>query len=109
MLGSFSRSVLGSTRCTRRLYQTGSFRSPSVESAGKGHFSKRLFSKKAAEDGAKSTEASPSQIAQFWSRFTGPKEMPPRWTPAWYREMVVVCTVFAITGSSTMILVSSSC
>jgi hypothetical protein len=31
--------------------------------------------------------------------------MPPRWTFTWYREMVLLCTVFAITGSSTMVLV----
>jgi hypothetical protein len=34
------------------------------------------------------------------------KEMPPRNTPRWYGEMVLLCTVFAITGSSTMVLVS---
>lgn len=47
-----------------------------------------------------------SGLTQMWNRFIGPKEMPPRWTAAWYREMVLVCTVFAITGSSTMVLVS---
>lgn len=47
-----------------------------------------------------------SGFSQMWNRFIGPKEMPPRWTAAWYREMVLVCTVFAITGSSTMVLVS---
>lgn len=45
------------------------------------------------------------QITRFWQSFTGPKPMPERWTPSWYREMVLVCTVFAITGSSTMIVV----
>ncbi len=47
-----------------------------------------------------------STLSQLWSRFIGPKEMPPRWTPRWYSEMVLICTVFGITGSSTMILVS---
>ena len=46
-----------------------------------------------------------ASMAQMWKRFIGPKEMPPRGTFAWYREMVLVCTVFAITGSSTMVLV----
>jgi hypothetical protein len=41
----------------------------------------------------------------FWQRFWEPKEMPPRHTLAWYREMVLICTVFAVTGSSTMVLV----
>jgi hypothetical protein len=31
--------------------------------------------------------------------------MPPRKTFAWYKEMVLICTVFAITGTSTMMLV----
>ena len=41
----------------------------------------------------------------FLQRFLAPKPMPPRNTPAWYREMTLLCTVFAITGSSTMFLV----
>jgi hypothetical protein len=41
----------------------------------------------------------------FLQKFLSPKPMPPRNTPAWYREMVLLCTVFAITGSSTMFLV----
>jgi len=41
----------------------------------------------------------------FMDRFLGPKEMPEKGTFAWYREMVLICTVFAITGSSTMIMV----
>jgi hypothetical protein len=47
-----------------------------------------------------------SGFSQMWNRFLGPKEMPPRWSSTWYREMVLLCTVFAITGSSTMVLVS---
>lgn len=38
-------------------------------------------------------------------RFLGPKVMPERGTFQWYREMVLLCTVFAITGTSTMVLV----
>lgn len=52
-------------------------------------------------------KSSASGLSQMWNRFIGPKEMPPRWSAAWYREMVLVCTVFAITGSSTMVLVSA--
>jgi hypothetical protein len=44
-------------------------------------------------------------MSQAWNKFLGPKPMPERWTVPWYREMVVICTVFAITGSSTMVLV----
>jgi hypothetical protein len=37
--------------------------------------------------------------------FLAHKEMPPRYTFQWYREMLLICTVFGITGTSTMILV----
>ena len=39
---------------------------------------------------------------QWW---LSPKEIPPRWTLKWYGEMVLICTVFAITGTSTMVMV----
>ena len=53
-----------------------------------------------------SSSAKNKGSSSFLQRFLGPKEMPPRWTFTWYREMVLLCTVFAITGSSTMVLVS---
>ncbi len=40
----------------------------------------------------------------MWQRFLAPKPMPERHTFAWYREMLLICTVFAITGSSTMMV-----
>jgi len=47
-----------------------------------------------------------NKASETWlQRWMAPKEIPPRWTTAWYREMVLICTVFAITGSSTMVLV----
>ena len=49
---------------------------------------------------------SSSSSSQFWNSFFAPKPMPDRWSSAWYREMLLICTVFAITGSSTMVLVS---
>ena len=51
----------------------------------------------------------PKQRTKFQtmlSNFLGPKPMPERHTFAWYGEMLLICTVFAITGSSTMVLVS---
>jgi hypothetical protein len=45
-------------------------------------------------------------IKKWMVDFLGPKKMPERHTFAWYREICLICTVFAITGSSTMILVS---
>eukprot|EP00934_Nitzschia_sp_Nitz4_P005544 Nitzschia sp. Nitz4//scaffold128_size63911//46437//47097//NITZ4_006225-RA/size63911-snap-gene-0.60-mRNA-1//1//CDS//3329534850//5534//frame0 len=52
-----------------------------------------------------SSAESQSSLSQMWAKFVGPKVMPERYTFAWYREMVLICTVFAITGSSTMLLV----
>lgn len=43
--------------------------------------------------------------SSFLQRWLAPKEMPKRNTPRWYAEMVLICTVFAITGTSTMVLV----
>jgi hypothetical protein len=54
---------------------------------------------------SKEATESTSGIISFWKWYTGPKHMPERWTLPWYREMVLICTVFAITGSSTMVLV----
>ena len=45
-----------------------------------------------------------SHIQTFWQRFLGSKPMPERHTAAWFREMLLICTVFGITGSSTMIV-----
>ncbi|KAL7530025.1 hypothetical protein ACHAWF_003214 [Thalassiosira exigua] len=50
-----------------------------------------------------SSPSSPS--TSFLARFLGPKPMPPRNTPRWYGEMALICTVFGITGTSTMFLV----
>lgn len=62
----------------------------------------------AAKQGAKNDAidgVQQSRLSQAWNRFIGPKEMPPRWTPRWYGEVMLICTVFAITGTSTMVLV----
>ena len=69
--------------------------SPSIRSFGTGK----------SEGEAKGTVRLMDSLKQATAKFLGPKEMPPRWTFAWYREMVLICTVFAVTGSSTMMLV----
>jgi hypothetical protein len=47
------------------------------------------------------------ETRQTWlQKFLSLKEMPEKYSFQWYREMVLICTVFAITGSSTMFLVS---
>eukprot|EP00527_Entomoneis_sp_CCMP2396_P003093 CAMPEP_0198138752 /NCGR_PEP_ID=MMETSP1443-20131203/2152_1 /TAXON_ID=186043 /ORGANISM="Entomoneis sp., Strain CCMP2396" /LENGTH=205 /DNA_ID=CAMNT_0043800669 /DNA_START=42 /DNA_END=656 /DNA_ORIENTATION=- len=53
----------------------------------------------------KSVEAEFHPPPTFLQRFLGPKDIPERYTFAWYGEMVLICTVFGITGSSTMLLV----
>ena len=52
--------------------------------------------------------ANSTRFQQMLHNFLGPKPMPPRWTFAWYREVTLICTVFAITGTSTMVLVSNT-
>ena len=41
----------------------------------------------------------------FLQRWMAHKEIPPRGTVKWYGEMTLICTVFAITGTSTMVMV----
>jgi hypothetical protein len=52
------------------------------------------------------SESAPSDFSTMtmWQRFLAPKPMPERHTFAWYREILLICTVFAITGSSTMLV-----
>ena len=56
---------------------------------------------------AKKDDATTSNATKtsFFERFLGPKPMPERYSFAWYKEVALICTVFGITGSSTMILV----
>lgn len=63
--------------------------------------------KEAAESGTTESMSAPptSSFSQFLKSYMQPKPMPDRWSSAWYREMALICTVFAITGSSTMVLV----
>jgi len=82
----------------RRFLTTGGVKSPKVKSNS---------TKEAVKSGTKESTSTPppSSFPQFWKSYLQPKPMPERWSAAWYREMVLVCTVFAITGSSTMVLV----
>jgi hypothetical protein len=67
---------------------------------------KRLFSSSGPKVPEKVAKNEAIRDTTFLQRFLGPKEMPPRGTFRWYAEMILLCTVFAITGSSTMVLVS---
>lgn len=67
----------------------------------------RKFSNSAPKNGADGATKAATAEKTFLQKFLGPKEMPRRGTLAWYGEMVLICTVFAITGTSTMMLVGS--
>ncbi len=69
-----------------------SFRSPSSAS-------RRSFTS------SSSSSSSESSFARFWRRWTAEVPSPPRYSGAWWRETALICTVFAITGSSSMYLV----
>ena len=65
------------------------------------------ISKRWKGDTAESTKSnkgsSSSSNGGFLQRFLAPKPMPPKYTTKWYGEMVLICTVFGITGSSTWV------
>ena len=76
---------------------------------------RRLLSSNSKSTSGKKTTSSPKEQSTntntdknpttFLQRWLGPKEIPPRGTLKWYGEMTLLCTVFAITGTSTMVLV----
>jgi len=47
----------------------------------------------------------PPPGSSWWQRWSHERPLPPRWSPAWWREMALVCVVFGITGSSSMLVV----
>jgi hypothetical protein len=61
--------------------------------------------RKEAADGS-STATAETGTHTWFQRFLAPKEIPPRGTFKWYLEMLLITTVFAVTGTSTMVLVS---
>ena len=70
----------------------------------------RKFTTQGSNNTSNSTNSTTNstRFQQMLQNFLGPKPMPPRWTLAWYREVTLICTVFAITGTSTMVLVSNT-
>lgn len=93
-----SRNVVGNLRWYGLLLSSKSTKPLQLREPLKMvHFgSKRLLSR----------SAEPQKTS--WERFLGPKPMPERYTALWYREILLICTVFGITGSSTM-MVRSLC
>lgn len=69
-------------------------------------FSRSLFSQRQRQKSRFfTTHGKDNTQSTFLQRWMAPKEIPPRNTPRWYAEMLLICTVFAITGTSTMVLV----
>ena len=55
---------------------------------------------------AKKSDVSKAKAPEktMWERFLAPKPMPERYTTAWYGEILLICTVFGITGTTTMMV-----
>lgn len=94
-----SRSLLSISR------SSGLLPSRAAAAAGEHGPSARLFRARYLSSNKGASSPSNSNQKTFLQRWMGPKEMPQRGTNRWYGEMVLICTVFAITGSSTMVLV----
>mmetsp|Transcript_23963 Transcript_23963/g.36936 ORF Transcript_23963/g.36936 Transcript_23963/m.36936 type:complete len:192 (+) Transcript_23963:27-602(+) len=77
-----------------RLMSFGNYRNPSF----------RRFTTNGGAS-SKDPKGGREQQMTFLQKWMAPKEMPPRYTPQWYGEMILICTVFAITGTSTMVVV----
>jgi len=79
-------------------------------SSVKQNVTKRGVVQKSSKSASESIDATASTGANLKGsslsqRWMAPKEIPPKGTLNWYGEMTLICTVFAITGTSTMILV----
>ena len=99
-----SNSNSATTCCTLRLLQRNNILHHNHQSTKNriGYSQRRWSSNSSNGGGNKSTK---KKEVPFLERFLAPKPMPPRNTPKWYAEMALLCTVFGITGSSTMFLV----
>lgn len=124
LLSATPRSLmaLSSSSAVRRCTSTAAFpclrgvfthSTQSVRQQGINQSRRNLTSKTTSDaikkESAQAAQPSASQATQpqgtLLQRWMGHKEIPPRGTLKWYGEMVLLCTVFAITGSSTMVLV----
>ena len=86
----------------RRFASSGNMKSTN----GKSNSIKEVVEPATKEAMSPPSSTSSSSFSQFWKSYLQPKPMPIRWSAAWYREMALLCTVFAITGTSSMVLVS---
>lgn len=101
---SYNSSSNSATTCSLRLLQRNNILHHHHQSTKNriGYSQRRWISNSSNGGSNKSTK---KKEVPFLERFLAPKPMPPRNTPKWYAEMALLCTVFGITGSSTMFLV----
>ena len=87
----------------------GGMRLPSVLGVRREAFqkSRQLVARRFTSSSKDKAEESAEKMTML-QRFLAPKPMPERNTPAWYREVLLICTVFGITGSSTMMVSDDS-
>lgn len=105
------RTMLGVSQFSQSCVNQVSFHARrKFTSSVKQNVSKRGVVQKSSKSANESIDATASAGANlkglsFSQRWMAPKEIPPKGTLKWYGEMALICTVFAITGTSTMILV----
>jgi hypothetical protein len=93
-------SILRSSRL--RLIPVTTRTSSSSSSCNSSHHTiARRWNSNNVKDGNNTNQ----QSTTFLEKFLAPKPMPTRYTPKWYAEMMLICTVFGITGSTTMVVV----
>lgn len=99
--------LTGSTIRKSSLILNCLFRPASLHVPNSQRIMQRTFSHGAQKETSKEAITKAEKVVEenILQRFLGPKIMPERGTTQWYREMVLLCTVFAITGTSTMVLV----
>ena len=93
-------TVYGTLKMQHRSSSTnsGPSRLPHAKKANKSDHTQTAGS----NSGSRLSESNASMT--IWQKFLAPKPMPERYSALWYREIVLICTVFAITGSTTMIV-----
>lgn len=126
MLLQLSQSAVASARfATSRIQSTGSqpVKHPISNFVGSWRMQHRSSStngpSKSPDVKTKTVESIPTQTTKvktenplpegkgsmtMWQKFLAPKPMPERYSASWYREVILICTVFAITGSTTMVV-----
>mmetsp|Transcript_8044 Transcript_8044/g.10177 ORF Transcript_8044/g.10177 Transcript_8044/m.10177 type:complete len:180 (-) Transcript_8044:89-628(-) len=97
--------MFSTLRCSRLLLPTTTRSSTSSCNYSSQRTHHHAMLRRWNSNNAKDNASKQQQSTTFLGRFLAPKTMPPRYTPKWYAEMMLICTVFGITGSTTMVVV----